>query len=406
VKILCVLGQHNYGKPERGAGYEYVNFLPALSNLGHEVVFFESYDRKAYQNFAGLNRALLLKVIEEKPEIIFCVLMGYEVWTETLQMIKDRSGAILINWSTDDSWKYKQFSRYMADFFHLYATTYPSAIENGTRDGHQNIFLTQWAANSSALQKPLMGKECKYQVTFIGTAYGIRPKLIAQLKNENIKVECFGYGWENGAVTADEIPKIIRESLISLNFGDSGIQWSGFRFVRSRQIKARIFEVTGSGGFLITENAENIDKFYGADEIETFEGVNDLVLKIKKYLNHTELRDRIALAGFNRTAAEHIYEIRFESLLSAAIRIKESNKKNMKNGLNMIAFDDIEKKHRVGNVMRLMCKLWSLPFVAIWGRLRGPRAARRIMFELSWRLLGRKTYSASGWPGRLFYRQS
>ncbi len=406
MKILCVLGQHNYGKPERGACYEYVNFLPALTNLGHEVIFFESYDRRVYQDFADLNRKLLFKINEVKPEIVLCVLMGYEIWTETLQLIKDHSGSILINWSTDDSWKYKQFSRYMANLFHLYATTYPSAVENGLKDGHKNFFLTQWAANSSTLHKPLLSEKCKYQVTFIGTSYGNRPKLVAQLKDAGIDVECFGYGWKNGPVQADEIPKIIRESVISLNFGDSGFQWSGYRLVRSRQIKARIFEVTGSGGFLITENAKNLDQFFGSNEIETFEGLNDLAIKIKKYLRDTKLRDSMAVGGYQRTAEHHVYEMRFEQLISAAIKTKEVNPNRLLHGIDMLAFEAIQKKHTVGNMMKWVGTLWSLPFVIVWGKVRGPRAARRIMFELSWRLMGRKTYSASGWPGRLFYRHS
>jgi hypothetical protein len=28
------------------------------------------------------------------------------------------------------------------------------------------------------------------------------------------------------------------------------------------------------------------------------------------------------------------------------------------------------------------------------------------VFELSWRLVGARTYSADGWPGRMFYKES
>jgi spore maturation protein CgeB len=48
----------------------------------------------------------------------------------------------------------------------------------------------------------------------------------------------------------------------------------------------------------------------------------------------------------------------------------------------------------------------TLPAVILFGPARGPRAARRLLFELSWRLCGPRTYSAQGWPGRLFYRES
>jgi spore maturation protein CgeB len=41
-----------------------------------------------------------------------------------------------------------------------------------------------------------------------------------------------------------------------------------------------------------------------------------------------------------------------------------------------------------------------------WGKQRGPRAARRLVFELSWRVFGSYTYRAVGWPGRMFYKDS
>ena len=120
MKILCVLGQHNYGDPARGEGYEYTNFLPALRRLGHEVVFFESFSRDHYRDFADLNRQFLEAVQAEAPDVILCVLLSYEIWLETLELIRSGSNAILINWSTDDSWKYEQFSRFIAPPFHVF----------------------------------------------------------------------------------------------------------------------------------------------------------------------------------------------------------------------------------------------------------------------------------------------
>ena len=406
MKILCVLGEHNYGNPERGDCYEYVNFLPALRNLGHKVELFESFNRSRYQNFAELNRKLLETVIDDQPDVVLCVLLGYEVWQETLQLIRDQSTATLINWSTDDSWKYEQFSKLVAPVFHLYATTYASALEKAKKDGYKNFYLTQWAANSNSMQKPLLASECKYQVTFIGTAYGKRPQLVSRLAEEGIKVECFGFGWKNGPVHSEDIPRIMRDSVISLNFGDSGIQWKGIRPVRSRQIKARIFEVLGAGGFLITENAEGLRNFYSPDEIETFEGVDELGSKIKKYLTEYAYRDRIAESGYQRTIDHHTYELRFSKLLDAAEKMKIKRDEYLTTEIDMQMFSVIEKKHQVGIALRLFGQLWRLPFILLWGKVRGPRAARRLMFELSWRLMGRKTYSASGWTGRLFYLES
>ena len=84
VKILCVLGEHNYANPSRGKCYEYVNFVPALRSLGHEIISFESFRRNAYHDFADLeSSAYLIKCTLEKPDFILCVQLTYEIWPET-----------------------------------------------------------------------------------------------------------------------------------------------------------------------------------------------------------------------------------------------------------------------------------------------------------------------------------
>src|SRR5450759_30990 len=160
VKILCVLGEHNYGDRSRGQCYEYVNFLPALRNLGHQVIFFESFNRSSYRDFAELNQKLLEKVQAERPDIILCLLLlGYEIWLETFALVREGCNAVIINWSTDDSWKYEQFSKFVAPAFDIYATTYPEAIVKSKGDGHSNFVLTQWAASTASLAEPLPSRE-------------------------------------------------------------------------------------------------------------------------------------------------------------------------------------------------------------------------------------------------------
>jgi len=406
VKILCVLGEHNYGDPSRGECYEYVNFFPALRSLGHEIIFFESFNRNAYHDFAEQNRKLLEKVQAEKPDVILCVLLGYEIWLETFQLIREGTNSIIINWSTDDSWKYEQFSRFIAPSFHLYATTYPDAVLKSKRDGHDNFVLTQWAANSASLAEPLPSAQCQYPVSFIGTAYGNRFKWMSALAERGIKVECFGHGWERGAVAAEEIPKIMRNSFISLNFGDSGIVMNGIVPGRSRQIKARIFEVPSAGGFLMTEYSEGLDNYYRInEEVAVFDGILDIEKKIKYFIENPEERDRLAMAGYLRTRGEHTYEMRFGKLLDAAIKHK-ALMIDGKNGIDFEKFKLLEKRHGTGVTLRFIKILLLIPCIMVWGRRRGPRAARKFLFELSWRLAGKKAYTASGWPGRLFYKES
>ena len=390
MKVLCVFGQHNYGDPARGESPEYSSFLPALRRLGHDVQHFETWNRGAYNDLAELNAALLNTVEVFRPDVLFSVPMHYEVWLETLAAIRARGDVATVSWSTDDSWKYREVSRFIGHAYDAMATTYDYVVDQYKADGIEHVILTQWAAPSQSLQAPLPAAECRYQVSFVGTAHGSRPQWIEALRSRGIEVVCFGYGWPNGPVDGAEIGAIIRGSVISLNFANSQSE---------NQIKARTFEVPGAGGFLLTESAPSMDIFYQpGKEIAIYDDLDDLATKINHYLAHPELRDAIARAGFERTAREHTYEHRLTELLAftqAAARKRSAQPR-------AVHFDEAVSRHALTPMLRGIRDILKYLAIRRFGSRRGPRAARRLVYELSWRLAGRKTFTASGWPGRMF----
>jgi spore maturation protein CgeB len=404
--VLCVFGRHAYGDPARGESYEHANLMPALSALGHEVDVFDSFDRSVHPNFAELNRALLAKVTAWKPDLLLCVLMHYEVWRETLLAVRERCGAAVLNWGTDDSWKYAQFTRYVARSVDLYATTSHEALRLAHAEGLKNVVLTQWAASDAVLAEPLPAKSCDYGVSFVGAAYGNRRRWIDQLAARGIEVQCFGHGWPNGPVDTAALRAITRRSVISLNFGDSGLQWKGALPYRSRQIKARVFEVPGAGGLLLTQPAEHLDHYYRiGQEIDVFNSADELAAKIREYLHDGPRRDAIAHAGHARTRGEHTYTRRLAPLLERAAALARTRDSAV-HRYEPEEFTAMAKAHSPSTGLRLLKTLLVIPLSLVFGRVRGPRAARRLLFELSWRLAGSYTYSVRGWPGRLFYRES
>jgi spore maturation protein CgeB len=401
MKILCVFGQHAYGNPARGEGYEYVNFLPSLKRLGHQVSFFESLAREPYTDFAMLNRALLQRVEETSPDVVLCVLMQYEVWIETMRLIR-KSGPLLVNWATDDSWKYAMFSRQIGSEFDLNVTTYPSAVARYQRDGIGSVCLSQWAANAETLVPPIPASECRYPVIFVGAAYGNRPAMVDALRREGIEVACFGHGWPAGPIEAKQISEIVRTSQVSLNFSEGSRR--GRVGVVDRQIKARIFEVPGYGGCLLTEQAPNLERYFHiGEEILAFEGRDDMVCAVKTMLAYPEQRDAIAQRGFERVSKEHTYDQRFNDLL---LEVTRRVPQRPRRPVNWLEFKTAVNLHTFGPTLKILRSILVFCGQLIWGRQRGPRAARRMVFELSWRLFGARTYAAAGWPGRMFYKES
>jgi spore maturation protein CgeB len=389
MKVLCVFGQYQYGQVGRGEGIEYTSFIPALRNLGHEVRHFESWDRGCYADFSELNRRLLDEVEAFRPDVMLTVQMEYEIWLETLDAIRARGDVATVSWAADDSWKYREVSRFIGPAYHAMTTTYDYVLQRYRADGIRHVLLTQWAASSSRLEEPLPSRECTYQVSFVGAAHGDRRHRVERLRAAGIDVACFGHGWETGPVDTETFARIVRESVISLNFANSrGLD----------QLKARCFEVPGAGGFLLTQRVHGLDRYYVPDvEVGCFSSDDELPERIRYFLDHPDERDRIAWAGHRRTAAEHTYERRLDEVIRFAL-------------LARVAAPSVQPPdlvqalavHRLSPALRLLRRLLESVGRILFGPERGLRAARRFMFEASWRLAGRHTFTAAGWPGRMF----
>jgi spore maturation protein CgeB len=389
MKILAVFGEFQYGDRARGEGVEYALFIPALRRLGHEVRHFESWDRTRYHDFADLNQRLLDVVDEYRPDIMLTVHMEYELWSETLDAIRARGDVATVSWAADDSWKFREVSRFVGPHYHAMATTYDYRLADYRAAGIGQVMLTQWAASSEFLASPMPASGCAWPVSFVGAAHGDRRARIQRLRDAGIEVACFGHGWEHGPVDTAEMFRIMRQSVISLNFANSR---------GAPQIKARCFEVPGAGGFLLTEQVPGLERFYvpGA-EIATFGSDEELASAISHFLVNPGERDRIARSGHRRTVAEHTYERRLAALLDFTLSAARNAKPPAMPDMQLAM-----RRHRAGAALRLL----RIPLVTaaslFYGRRRGLRAARRLVFELSWRLAGPATFGAAGWPGRMF----
>jgi spore maturation protein CgeB len=393
MKILCAFGKYSYGDPEKMISPEYASFIPAFKHLGHEVVHFELWDRNVFTDYADLNQKLVETIERECPDVMFAVQLNYEIWIETLQLIRSTAKVITVCWATDDSWKYREVSRFIGKYYDIITTTYENVLKLYKEDGISTVLLTQWAVSTENIKEPLPASECRYNVSYIGAAHGNRKKRVEVLRQQGIIVTCYGYGWPNGPVSPEEVIRIVRNSVISLNFANSRGE---------NQIKARTFEIPGAGGFLLTEYAPGLERFYSiGKEVEVFSDDHELVDKIQYYLKHEKERDLIARAGYHRTIHEHTYDIRMEKVLQAVEKV--NHKRDGSNSvLPSVHLDHAIASHKLTFALRLIRNCLVVIGILLLGKKQGPRAARRFLYEASWRIFGEKTYTAAGLPGRLF----
>lgn len=79
----------------------------------------------------------------------------------------------------------------------------------------------------------------------------------------------------------------------------------------------RLYEATGVGTLLITEEAVNLGElFEPGKEVVTYSTPDDCIEKIKYYLGHEQERATIARAGQQRTLRDHTYFQRMQELVT------------------------------------------------------------------------------------------
>lgn len=95
-------------------------------------------------------------------------------------------------------------------------------------------------------------------------------------------------------------------------------------------VNMRCFEVTGSGGFLLTNRIPSLEElFIDGKEIVMYDSIDDMVEKAKYYLEHEEEREAIAQAGYARSMRDHQMSMRVDVILNDIVKFKENIKEKV-----------------------------------------------------------------------------
>ena len=322
MKILYVAMKHDYGDETRGLSYEHSHFYQTLMSMGHDVVHFDFMEEMASHGKAAMNIRLKRLAYAEKAELMFCLLYQNQIEVSTIEEITRKTDTTTFNWFHDDGWRFDTFSRHYAPAFSYVSTTDYDAVSKYRKIGYNNALLTQFGFNHFLYQrKPLA---VRYDVSFVGQVYGRRRELIALLERSGISVFTWGHGWARGRLSEREMIEVFNQSRINLNLSaaSSTPRPAWWRsplpmrfFTPPKQIKGRVFEVPGCGGFLLTDVPPHFSDCYRLNiDVATFSGNQDLVRKVQFFLNHERARLRVAEAGYQRALAAHTYEQRFSDL--------------------------------------------------------------------------------------------
>jgi hypothetical protein len=148
-------------------------------------------------------------------------------------------------------------------------------------------------------------------VSFVGNCEKAdRRKYIEFLRSNGISVITYGVGSENGFLSRKEFLKIVSISKINLNFTKVDVPPEVLRLepwrAHIRQLKARPLEVCSMKSFCLSEFSEDIGKVFSVgNEVDVFSSQDELLSKVKYYLENDKKREEMASLAYARAQKEY-----------------------------------------------------------------------------------------------------
>lgn len=133
-------------------------------------------------------------------------------------------------------------------------------------------------------------------------------KSVEEIKSKKLldkdELKAYSKCWKGFLKSEQELAEVYNSSKINLNITTSG----------KSSINYRVFEILASGGFLLTDEREDLkDYFKISKQLETYSSVEDLVDKINFYLKNLNIAQKIAQLGKFEVAKNHTYSARAKS---------------------------------------------------------------------------------------------
>jgi spore maturation protein CgeB len=306
-KILYLAVKYDYGDKKSGLSFEEYNYYHTLKNMNNLEVF----RLDIYSIYLMYGKSFTNKIIKEA-----CIIEGinkiifflYEdiIDHELIQDISDNYPIETIIWLFDDDKRYNETVQ-LTNCFNKVVTTISQRHELRLKKGI-NSYLYQFAANHFIYKNFNLRKI--YDVVFIGQNFGNREEYINHLISNGVKVLTCGNGWENGRVTQSEMIDIFNKSKIVLNFSSS------YANPDLKFIKGRVFEISSTGAFLLTEICEELESYFKiGEDLDCFKDKDELLKKVELYLSNFDLRNKIAKKGESLVKNNYTIEKQLKELL-------------------------------------------------------------------------------------------
>jgi spore maturation protein CgeB len=279
---------------------------------------------------AALNDELMREATAFRPHLLV-VLMGFHIDPGVLAAIRSETGAIAVNYATDDPFNPRtgtpELLRSIPEY-HLYATTRRAVVPDLKRAGVRDTRYVRFGYKSSVHfpDPPVAQSEWNRfaaDVAFAGEADADRLPFFRSLIEAipDLNLALYGGLWNRDNQLGKYFRGTVRGRDFRMALGGAKIVINLVRRENRDDHVMRTFEGPACGAFMVHERTEShLEVFREGKEAAFFESSDELIDKVRYYLTHEHERERIRQAGHARTlSGGNSYRDRLEEIFQAAL---------------------------------------------------------------------------------------
>ncbi|MEO2003068.1 MAG: glycosyltransferase, partial [Candidatus Poribacteria bacterium] len=307
-RVLYLGVQSSYGDRPEELDYNIRNLLKEWDAWRDvEVHHIDPVARSLLVGTAGMSKEVLDCALRGGFDTVFCVPVGppFDVLPDVMRRITLHAKTVV--WLPHKPQVFQTHSLPWASCVDRVVTTSDKDRGAFAEAGHADrVTKSHWAFSPRTYRRVRV--ERAPVVTLVGQQTQVRAEACDYLAGHGVKIAAYGRGWGDDRFLTDSgFQRSLSESAINLNLGG----------------RRRVFETTGSGGFLMTTPVEGLEDAFITDDVDPDRAevvvVNDtdeLLHKARHYMEHPAAREAIARRGFRRAHAEHTWKHRFAAVFS------------------------------------------------------------------------------------------
>ena len=315
------LEQYTYHALKRlNVDARFAGYADILNFKGLELMRMLATRSRAFRNASTpfwlrkVNEVYQRKIDELRPDLLIS-LKGESLLPSTIKNARSNFGVKTCLWYADDPRFFNSLAKHIAPHYDAVYTYSNKAIELYKSIGIGNVSRLPFACDPEIHMTSGVERERNRRAVFVGTFSYKRYRFIKKLIKAGLPIDIIGPHWNrllsenvvsNGVFGKEMVNTLQRYSVCinlhqNLDYGPN----------------MRTFEVAGSAGFLLTDNAEDISSFFIPEkEICIYDSVGDAVDKIKMAVRGETDIDSVSRNAKKRCHADHTYDIRMRKLLA------------------------------------------------------------------------------------------